>query len=71
MNNKLSAGTQVRFKLRDGTLGARAIIDVTKKAWDSKIPGYAGQGFWFIKTIPDSRELIAHEDDLHIGWDND
>jgi|GEM_PF-2944240 len=66
----LKAGDKVRFKLRDGTLGARAVIESNLKSWDAKIPGYAGEGFWFIRTVPDQRGLIAHEDDLSPGWED-
>lgn len=60
----------VRFKLSRGCYGTRAKIthEVPEKhrnrfcTW--KYPGYAGEGFYFIITIPDQRQLIAHEDDI-------
>lgn len=56
--------TVVRFKLRDGSLGSLAKISNYKKTSDWKIPGYLGEDFYYIITIPDQRHLIVHEDDL-------
>ena len=58
-------GVRVRFKLSDGSLGARARITEPKEhrpAW--KVRGYLGEGFYHVTTIPDQRDLIVHEDDL-------
>jgi hypothetical protein len=61
MKTAFTAGTKVRFNIPDG--GLAEITDYCK-SWDWKIPGYLGDGFYHIRTIPEQRLLIAHEDDL-------
>jgi hypothetical protein len=65
-------GVRVRFKI-DG--GALAVItddipvdpQTGVKKHDWKIPGYMGEGFYSIRTIPDQRHLIASQDDLELA----
>jgi hypothetical protein len=61
MKVAFTAGTRVRFNIPDGAL---AEITDYRKSWDWRIPGYLGDGFYLIRTIPEQRQLIAHEDDL-------
>jgi len=63
---KFKAGDKVRFNVPGGGL---AIISDYKRSWDWKVPGYLGEGFWQIKTVPDQRDMIALETDLVLGWD--
>ena len=64
MKEAFKPGTRVRFRLKDGTLGAHAVISDKLDESGSKIPGYAGEGLYFITTIFDQRQLIASHDDL-------
>ena len=61
MKTFLKPGTKVRFKIPDSCL---AKITDHKKSYDWKVPGYLGEGFYLIETIPDNRKLVAHEDDI-------
>jgi len=61
MKAAFTAGTRVKFNIPDGAL---AVITDRLKSYGWRIPGYLGDGFYEIKTIPDARLLIAHEDDL-------
>jgi len=65
MKKEFTPGTIVRFKLRDGSLGSFAVItDETPDRPGWTLPGYAGEGYYFVETRPDRRRLIADEDDL-------
>jgi len=65
MKAAFKEGVRVRFKLRDGSLGALAQITEPKEGRFGQIErGYMGEGFYHVTTIPDQRNLIAHEDDL-------
>ena len=54
-------GVMVRFAIPDGAL---AVITDFLKSPDWRVPGYLGEGFYLIRTVPEQREMVAHEDDL-------
>ena len=64
MKTAFTSGTRVRFNIPDGGL---AEITDYKKSFDWRIPGYLGEGFYHVRTIPEQRLLIAHEDDLTLA----
>lgn len=49
-------GTKVRFNIPDGA--------------NAEIIKYVGEFYWKIRTIPEGRELLAHQDDLKEGFRN-
>lgn len=61
MKTEFTAGARVRFNIPDGGL---AEITDRKKSWDWKVPGYLGEGFYEVKTIPEGRLLIVREDEI-------
>ena len=63
MREAFKPGTEVRFNIPDGAL---AVITDYCKSWDWRVPGYLGDGFYLIQTIPEQRRLVAHEDDLEL-----
>ena len=54
MKEGFVAGVRVHFNISGG---ANAVI-----------VHYMREGFYLIRTVPDQRELVAHEDDLVLGW---
>jgi hypothetical protein len=61
MKVAFTAGTRVRFNIPDGGL---AVITDRLKCYGWRIPGYLGDGFYEVRTIPEQRVLITHEDDI-------
>jgi len=62
-------GTRVRFVLSPGMgggLGGRAKISdkIPTGKWDWKIPGYWGEGFYLVESVPEQRKMLVNEDDL-------
>lgn len=57
MIKDFTPGTRVRWVLKRYTpneyLGGRA-----------EIVRYAGEGWYIVKTIPEGREMVTHEDDI-------
>jgi len=72
MKAAFKLGARVRFKLKDGSLGALATLSAPAEGsrctigdnYDRPQPHYLGEGFYHITTIPDRRQLIAHENNL-------
>lgn len=70
MREAFKPGTKVQFKMPDGTMGA--VAEITNDVPDGYIgrywtvPGYAGNGFYFVRVVLDNRRLLAHESDLVI-----
>ena len=74
MKAAFKLGAKVRFKLKDGTLGARAKLTVgprgamiTTDSWP-QASHYMGEG-WYHVTTANGRNLIANEDDLVLDED--
>lgn len=63
MKTEFTPGTKVRWNIPDGGLAEITNAKPANK-WDWKIPGYLGEGFYEVRTIPEGRLLIAHEDDI-------
>jgi hypothetical protein len=66
MKTEFKPGVLVRWNIPDGGL---AEITNHQKTRDWDIPGYLGEGFYLVRTIPEGRELVGHEDDLILEQD--
>jgi hypothetical protein len=64
MKEKFNEGVLVRFKFKDGSLGAYAIITEPDRSPEWLMRGYIGEGFYHVTTVHKQLNLIAHEDDL-------
>lgn len=68
MKTALKPGTRVKVKLSFPINWANREARVTDycQVTDWLVPGYLGEGFYMLESIPDRQQLIAHEDDLTV-----
>lgn len=73
MKTDFTLGAKVRFNIPGGALARFTTAPIKARITETRAePGfehYLGEGFYHITTVPDHRNLIAHEDDLVLGWE--